>query len=157
VRRTVDVVRSAGGWQVRLDGGEPMQVGGRPVRGTQWALNAGGRAVVGDVALEGDAAFLLWQGRPHRGEVVDPRARALQGADAHGRGQVTTQMPGAVVRVLVREGQIVIKGDVLVVVEAMKMENEFRAPLDGVVERVAVSAGQPVEAGALLILLGEPG
>jgi biotin carboxyl carrier protein len=153
VRKQVEVVRSGEGWQVKVAGGAPMQVSGRQVRGTRWSVAAGGRAVSGDAVLDGEQVFLLWQSAYYRGTVVDPRAHALQGADAHGRGEVVTQMPGAVVRVLVAEGQAVHKGQVLVVVEAMKMENELRAPIDGTVARVAVSAGQAVEAGALLVLL----
>ncbi|HHO51784.1 MAG TPA: hypothetical protein ENK18_13135 [Deltaproteobacteria bacterium] len=60
-------------------------------------------------------------------------------------------MPGAVVRVLVAAGAEVTAGQVLVVVEAMKMENEFKAPAAGVVEAVHVQAGSSVDAGALLV------
>ena len=60
-------------------------------------------------------------------------------------------MPGVVVRVLVSPGQRVAKGAPLLVVEAMKMENEFDSPCDGVVESVSVADGQPVDSGALLV------
>ncbi|MCB9680888.1 MAG: biotin/lipoyl-binding protein [Alphaproteobacteria bacterium] len=62
-------------------------------------------------------------------------------------------MPGAVVRVQVSAGDSVHAGQVLVVVEAMKMENEFKAPFAGVVASVEVAAGQAVESGAVLVVL----
>ena len=60
-------------------------------------------------------------------------------------------MPGLVVRVNVREGDEVRSGQGLVVMEAMKMENELRATAAGVVRRVVVAAGSAVEKGALLV------
>jgi pyruvate carboxylase subunit B len=60
-------------------------------------------------------------------------------------------MPGLVVRVMVNPGQTVEAGKGLVVLEAMKMENELRATTHGVVQRVVVTAGQPVEKGQPLI------
>jgi len=65
-------------------------------------------------------------------------------------------MPGLVVRVEVSEGQVVEVGEGLVVVEAMKMENELRASHAGVVEQIHVSAGQRVEKGAPLVTLSAP-
>jgi biotin carboxyl carrier protein len=59
-------------------------------------------------------------------------------------------MPGRVVEVSVAEGQTVAAGAILLVLEAMKMQNEIRASRGGVVARVAVAAGQAVDRGALL-------
>ncbi len=88
-----------------------------------------------------------------------PEARFLvgrmQGLLGAGAGAVETGMPGRVVRVLVAEGDTVEAGDGLVILEAMKMENEVRAPKAGVVARVAVEEGVAVEAGALLVEIGD--
>jgi biotin carboxyl carrier protein len=62
-------------------------------------------------------------------------------------------MPGRVVRVLVTEGLDVEAGEGLVVIEAMKMENELKAPRKGRVSEVAVQEGQAVDAGALLVVV----
>ena len=62
-------------------------------------------------------------------------------------------MPGRIVRLLVDEGAAVSKGEPLLVVEAMKMENEIKAPRDGMVKRFAVSAGDLVDAKAVLVEL----
>ncbi|MGC4117363.1 MAG: hypothetical protein QM765_22945 [Myxococcales bacterium] len=63
-------------------------------------------------------------------------------------------MPGKVVRVLVKPGEDVAEGQGVVVVEAMKMENELPAPRTGRVEEVAVSPGQTVERGTPLVVVG---
>ena len=64
---------------------------------------------------------------------------------------LTAPMPGRILAVKVTDGARVEKGDILVVLEAMKMENEVKSPQDGVVSGVAVAAGQPVNAGEILI------
>lgn len=68
-------------------------------------------------------------------------------------GEVTTAMPGMVVKVLVQEGDRVQKDQPLVILEAMKMENEFKAPMDSVVKAIKVKEGETVEANAVLVVL----
>jgi biotin carboxyl carrier protein len=78
-----------------------------------------------------------------------PRARGSAG----GRRVLASVMPGKVVRVLASPGDRVARGQGLVVVEAMKMENELGAPGDGVLKEVLVAPGQRVEAGAALAVI----
>jgi biotin carboxyl carrier protein len=78
-------------------------------------------------------------------------ARAEVHAD--GEQQITAPMPGRVVRVLAAEGDEVTAGQAVVVVEAMKMENELRSPKAGRVSRVAVTPGMSVEGGRVLIVI----
>ena len=66
---------------------------------------------------------------------------------------VKAPMPGTILSVNVKEGQIVSSGDVLLVLEAMKMENEIMAPRDGVIAQVNVNKGESVESGSPLISL----
>jgi acetyl/propionyl-CoA carboxylase alpha subunit len=87
---------------------------------------------------------------------ADLRARASAGrtsATDHGPTAVRAIIPGRVVSVAVAAGDTVTAGQRLLAVEAMKMENELRAPRDGVVERVEVSVGQTVELGDPLVVL----
>ena len=70
-------------------------------------------------------------------------------------GMLAAPMPGTVIQVNVTEGQTVAKGDVVVVLESMKMQMEIRTPLSGVVEKVYVSAGKKIEKGAELIHVEE--
>ena len=67
--------------------------------------------------------------------------------------QVTAPMPGTILKVNVTQGAAVKKGDILVVLEAMKMENEILAPKDGTVAQIAVSKGATVDTGALLAVI----
>jgi acetyl/propionyl-CoA carboxylase alpha subunit len=87
--------------------------------------------------------------------VSDSRDRAAQlsHAGASGPLEIRALMPGKVIRVLVAPGASVSEGDGLVVVEAMKMQNEMKAPREGTVTSVPAIAGATVAAGATLIVL----
>jgi biotin carboxyl carrier protein len=81
------------------------------------------------------------------------RGAADTGAGADGEQRVVAPMPGRVVRVLVAAGDAVTARQPVVVVEAMKMENELRSPKTGRVKDVAVAAGASVEAGRVLVVI----
>ena len=98
------------------------------------------RAVVGGIAHELSVMGL-------EEEKAGPRAAARAVASA---GAVTAIMPGKIIRVLVNEGGQVAEGDVICILEAMKMENELKAPKDGTVSALHIQSGQDVEMGAVL-------
>ena len=77
-------------------------------------------------------------------------APAPAAAPAGAGEQITAPMPGTILDVKVTAGQAVKSGDVLMILEAMKMENEIMAPHDGTITSVAVAKGSSVESGALL-------
>ena len=84
-----------------------------------------------------------------------PKAEAPKPAAASAAGvQVKSPLPGSVVKVLVSEGQAVKKGDTLLTLESMKMENAIMAEADGTVKQIAVTPGQNVMQDDLLIVLG---
>lgn len=92
-------------------------------------------------------------GRQIEVSLNDPkRLRASASADDHpdGTAEIKTSMPGKVVRILVAEGDLVAKGDGIIVIEAMKMQNELKAPKDGTVKSIRFEAGQTVAAGEIL-------
>jgi biotin carboxyl carrier protein len=103
--------------------------------------------------------YALWiDGYSYDVEALDERARAIRdlsndGARTSGPAPVVAPMPGMVVRVNVEVGDAVQPGLPLVVMEAMKMENELRAQSAGVVKAILVQAGSPVEKGAILVEL----
>src|SRR5580700_7879420 len=109
-------------------------------------------AVVPDAGAQIDAVevtpntySILVNGRAFHAIVSDPRAwRGGRGAlfGAEGKQQVTAPMPGKVVSVLVNAGDTVEANQGLVVIEAMKMQNEIRAPKAGTIERIFISEGQ---------------
>lgn len=75
------------------------------------------------------------------------------GAEASGRAQVSASMPGKVVRVLVTVGALVEAGDGLVIVEAMKMQNELKSPKSGTIVEVRAEPGATVNAGDVLVVV----
>ena len=98
----------------------------------------------------------VWVGTtPFAVEVRDPRSlRGRSGAaDDQGPKKLTAPMPGKVVRVLVREGDAVEAGTGLVVVEAMKMQNEIKSPKKGTVQKVLASVDAAVNAGDVLVVV----
>ena len=85
--------------------------------------------------------------------VAAPAPAAPVAAPAGGE-KVTAPMPGTILDVKVTEGQAVKSGDVLVILEAMKMENEILAPCDGTVAGLSVTKGAAVESGAVICSVG---
>ncbi|HEX4003043.1 MAG TPA: biotin/lipoyl-containing protein [Candidatus Acidoferrales bacterium] len=111
-----------------------------------------------EVRLEPDAAGLrvAISGREYAVRIHDPRQwRRNRGAaaEAEGSQRVVAPMPGKVIRVLVKAGETVEAGKGILVVEAMKMQNEVRSPKSGKVERILVSEGQTVGAGDALAIV----
>ncbi len=152
----VEVERHGGGYRVKL-GERTMHVdlgaAGPYIRslrledGTQYALMHHRDGHTHQISLSG-AAYVV--------EIHDPLSLMRRRAedDMGGHGVIKALMPGRIVRVMVAKGESVAKGAGLLVLEAMKMENEIQAPTDGVVDEVFVEAGQTVEGGAELIRIG---
>ena len=154
-------------WVVEVDGGRVV------VDGTPWEAHLAGipGTPLSHLLLGGDSWTIAAQvldgpgrwalglaGERYEVEVVDERTRQIQDLmgrrPAHdGGGVLRAPMPGLVVRVEVEAGQVVAAGAGLVVVEAMKMENEIASPKAGRVKDVSVSDGQSVEAGRLLVVV----
>jgi biotin carboxyl carrier protein len=88
--------------------------------------------------------------------VLDPRklrSGGSGGSSADGVVEIRTAMPGKVIRILTEEGAVVKKGDGIVVVEAMKMQNELRSPKDGVVLKINAAEGSTVNGGEILAVI----
>ncbi|MFN8382437.1 MAG: acetyl-CoA carboxylase biotin carboxyl carrier protein subunit [Anaerolineales bacterium] len=93
---------------------------------------------------------VLLRGRQFQVKIEDEREKRLKAAAGGGVAEggefhLKAPMPGLVVSVLVEEGQAVKKGQVMMILESMKMQNELKAPRDGVIGRVRVKAGESVE------------
>lgn len=101
------------------------------------------------------AAYSLRVGaRQYQVELLDPRRRRSAAALApEGPQDILAPMPGRIIKVLVEENQPVKSGQGLLVIEAMKMQNELRAPRAGSVEKIYVRAGAGVESGSKLLRL----
>ena len=84
-----------------------------------------------------------------------PKAQAAAPAQVSaGDSPVVAPMPGKIAKVVAKAGQKVKKGDIIVILEAMKMQNEIGAPADGTVKSMNVSAGQNVKPGEVMAVIG---
>jgi biotin carboxyl carrier protein len=148
-------VRSAGGVYTVLVDGRPLTVDVHPTARHFMTLIIDGRAHDAGVLRQGAAhSVALREGTFEVTLVAGARGAAPpQRKTAAGPARVNAPMPGKIVRVAAAPGQDVRAGECLVVMEAMKMENEIRSPRDGCIKEVLVKEGQAVESGALLILV----
>lgn len=123
----------------------------------KYELTLGGRTY--EVEVELAAPMLMQEFQPYApapAAPVTPAAPAAPSAvpSATGDGEsVDAPMPGNILKVNVVSGQTVKAGDVLVILEAMKMENEIMAPKNGTVTQVLVSKGSTVDTGAPLVVI----
>jgi biotin carboxyl carrier protein len=154
--RVIELERDASGWHVTLDG-RPLAVDAVEIAPKTISILLDGRSFEISVTPTPDGKLELQTGaQEFTAEVIDPRAwsgRRHGSVEAEGRQQILAPMPGKVVRLLVREGDHVEAGQGLLVVEAMKMQNEIRSPKGGTVERVLAQEGQPVNAGEVLCVV----
>jgi len=106
------------------------------------------------VDIDSDTCIVTSRAGTHTFRITDPR-RSGSGSQTHegppGLQRVCADMPGKVVRVLVQEADVVANDQGLLVLEAMKMQNEIRAPKSGVVKEVAAIAGTTVNTGDFLL------
>ena len=155
-KRVVELERNASGWRVTLDG-LVVAVNAAEISPNTLSILLDGQSFEITVTLSPDGKLQLHTGtREFIAEVIDPRAwsgRRHSSVEAEGRQQIVAPMPGKVVRLLVKPGDHVEAGQGLLVVEAMKMQNEIRSPKSGTVERVLAKEGQPVNAGEVLCVV----
>ena len=150
----LELNRTEGDWLCRLDGRE-IEVDAVLARPDVLSLRIGNQAY--EVKCERVASELhLWVGSERFAvEVRDPRS--LRGrtrtVDDHGPRKLTAPMPGKVVRVLVAQGTGVENGAGVLVVEAMKMQNEIKSPKKGTIQKILVREGSAVNAGDVLAIV----
>jgi len=139
-----------GAYEVTLDG-ETLQVNVARGERSFYSIIQNGRQFEAMVDEKGAHGFEVTVGGSRfQLEAVDERTKLLSGQAAEvatGPQSVEAEMPGKVVKLSVSVGDIVTVGQGVLVIEAMKMENEIPSPIDGVVKEVAVSEGDTVEAG----------
>jgi biotin carboxyl carrier protein len=108
---------------------------------------------VHEARVDGDTVTIA--GQRYQLERIDPRKYVRRGAGGvgHGRNSVKAPMPGKIVRVLVKVGDLVESGQGIAVIEAMKMQNELKAAGAGCVISISVKDGDTVIAGAVLAVI----
>ncbi|ALK95044.1 3-methylcrotonyl-CoA carboxylase [Massilia sp. WF1] len=136
------------GWVLELDGAaHPLALAGK--RGGEYAIRLDGTALHGTVRRDGELLHVFTGGAHYALQYADPMAHAGE-HEALG-GRLTAPMPGKVVAVIAKDGQLVKKGEPLVIMEAMKMEHTIAAPSDGLVEEILYQVGDQVADGAPLL------
>ena len=135
---------------VTIDGSSEPPIEVTPLGDAHDSALAVGQGVV-EIRASGPDVTVGSERHPVRVESRERASKAADGAKSAASGTVRAPMPGRVVKVLVEVGASVERGAGVVVVEAMKMENELSASISGVVERVLVSAGDRVERGSALV------
>jgi biotin carboxyl carrier protein len=150
----LELDRAERAWSCRLDGRE-MEVDAVLARPDVLSLRIGNQAY--EVKCERVGADLhLWVGSVDFAvEVRDPRSLRgrARAADDHGPRKLVAPMPGKVVRLLLSAGAEVEAGAGVLVVEAMKMQNEVKSPKKGIVQKILVSEGAAVNAGDVLAIV----
>jgi biotin carboxyl carrier protein len=152
--RRLELNRVEAGWSCRLDGRD-IEIDAVLVQPDVLSLRIGNLAYEVECERVGSELQLTLGSRSYSVEVRDPRS--LRGrsreADNQGPKKLTAPMPGKVVRVLVSTGSEVEAGAGVLVVEAMKMQNEIKSPKKGKIQKILVSEGTAVNAGDVLAIV----
>lgn len=155
-RHEVDLADGQASYAGATNSAALLEVPGSPVH----VVNIGGQQYQAVVKREGPKGrYVLWiDGWRFELDALDERARAIRdlsaaAAGAQGPAPVVAPMPGLIVRVHVQPGDAVEAGQPVVVMEAMKMENELRAQAAGTVKAVHAQPGKAVEKGTVLVEL----
>lgn len=151
----LELERKETGWQCRLDGRD-IEMNAVLARRDVLSILIDGKAF--EIKREHTATDThLWVGSVrYLAEWRDPRSlrgRKGAGADDKGAKKILAPMPGKVVRMLVEEGQPVDAGQSILVVEAMKMQNEIKSPKKGTLQKLVAIAGGNVNAGDVLAIV----
>jgi biotin carboxyl carrier protein len=144
-------------FRVSVDGAAPKVIDARHLEGHVVHLLVDGKSHEVDLEEDGESLNVLVDDNVLRVDVLDERRRRLKQArgkfSVAGPQTIRAPMPGKIVKILVKAGDSVVEGQGVIIVEAMKMENELRAPKGGKVSGIFVTEGQTVENRANLIAI----
>src|SRR5580698_3593759 len=153
----VELIRGEKSWICKVDGKE-VEVDAELTARDILSVLVGGKSyeIKRERSLQGELHMVIGSAR-YAVDVQDPRSlrtrRAIAGVDA-GPQKLKAPMPGKIVRVLVAEKDEVKAGQGIIVMEAMKMQNEMKSPKDGIVEKILAAEGSAVNAGDTLAIIG---
>ena len=153
--RRVEIERDGRSVRARIDG-RTVEADAMIVAPGVYSILLGGQSFEVRVTPMHDGLHVHSAGENYVAQVRDPRSwhgRQSAGESSEGRKQIVAPMPGKVVRLLVKAGDSVGAAQGVLVVEAMKMQNEIRSPKSGTVEKLLVKEGQAVNAGEVLAVI----
>ncbi len=158
--RTIPVIIEEEGpfqYRINIDGKERF-VDAHRTESCVYSILVDGKSYEVDITPEGNDFVVMIDGETHRISVIDERRRSLRNIGvvqkSSGTRIISAPMPGRVIRILKKVGERVGKNQGVIVVEAMKMENELRTNVEGVVKNIFVREGDIVEAGQRLAEVG---
>ncbi len=152
----VEVTRGEKLWSCKVDGQE-MEIDAALTARDVLSVLVGGKAyeIKRERSLQGELHMVIGSAR-YAVDVQDPRSlrtrRAVAGSEA-GPQKIKAAMPGKIVRILVSEGDETKAGQGIIVMEAMKMQNEIKSPKDGQVQKILTAEGSTVNAGDTLAII----
>ena len=153
--RRVELLRQNGGWQCKLDGRE-LALDVVVISPDIISIVYEGKSFEARRDQTSVAQRIWIQGESYVAEVNDPRSfsgRKKRAGQEDGPRKLTAPMPGKVVRVLLSDASEVESGQGILVIEAMKMQNEIKSPKKGTIQKILVQAGASVNAGDLLAIV----
>lgn len=139
--------------------GKPMDIdfvslSGQPV----YSLIIDGKSHEAYIYEEDNQIQVQLRGFQYNADIIDEREKRLkdraEGNSGSGEFILKAPMPGLVIAIPVSEGEKIVKGQVLVILESMKMQNELKSPRDGVITRIKIEQGHTVEQKQQLIIIG---
>ena len=149
----IEVTEGASGVQAVVVDGKPVRADLEDMGGGVLFVRDGDAGEIVHAVRDGDAVHVFWRGAAY---VLQEETEAFRAAHRHhGPAGLEAPMPGKVIAVKVAAGDQVTRGQELLVVEAMKMENAIRAPRDGRVKSIAAKVGDAVSPGTVLVEVDE--
>lgn len=151
----LELTRTEAGWQCTVDG-EPVRVDAVLTRPNVISIIIDGVAYEVKREIDANDQYVWVRSARFKTELRDPRSlRSRRAAAATGEGpqKLIAPMPGKVVRLIAREGEPIEAGKGVLVVEAMKMQNELKATKTGTVQKITVAEGANVNAGDVLAII----
>lgn len=147
----VKIIEDKGGFLITIDKRESFHIDVTEKEAGGYAFIYKGRPYEFDVENKETTYNILHRGKLYSLELV--HQKSLTKAKETGEKKLISQMPGKIIQMMVKPGDTVSKGQGLLIMEAMKMENELKAPTAGIVKSIHVKIGQTVDTGANLIVI----
>lgn len=148
----VKIVPERGGYLIKIDHDQPFHIDVVDLQAGSYSMLLKGHSYQFDIEKKEDTYHVLLRGRLYSIELIPPTAKGVK-AKGFEEKKIVARMPGKIIKILAKEKEKVVRGQGIVIMEAMKMENELKSPMTGIIQTIRVKEGQTVEADEELILL----
>lgn len=148
----IKIIEDKHGYLITIDQDDPFHIDVMDRLTGGYSLLHKGRSFEFDVESKDSHYTILSRGNLFNLEIINRKSAALRSKESEEK-KITAKMPGKIIKVLAKVGDPVTKGQGLIIMEAMKMENELKAPISGKVKSIHVQEGKTVDSGADLLLI----